>query len=824
MVRVCEAEMTAVTASISTRRQALRLPAEVTSFVGRRHEVAEVRRLLCASRAVTLTGVGGVGKTRLALRVAADLSRDFRGGVWFVELAGVENPDLIAQVVVESLEIRDQSASPPMDVLLQHLRDRQALVILDNCEHLVQECAVLAETLLRASSGLRILSTSREPLGFVGEQTLSVPPLELPGSDRLPAESLARFDAVRLFTERARAVLPTFEVTADNRDVVTRICRRLDGLPLAIELAAVRLRALSVQQLLDRLDDRFRLLTAGSRAVLPRQRTLRALIDWSHSLCSEQERLMWARVSVFAGGLDLDAAEAVCAGDGITREEVLDLVCGLVDKSILLREEHGSRVRYRLLEIIRQYGLERLAEHGQVETFQRRHRDYYRELAAQARRQLFGPAQVAWFARLRLEHANLHTALEHCFAHREEAEAGLTMAADLLYHWITGLSLGEGRRWLERGLAACPRPDEPRARALWAAGWLAVIQADLPSARAMLRESRAIGERLGLDSVLAYVALYDGMVAMFDGDTEKAITCYEEALDRHRATGDPVGTVLALIRLSLAYSFRGDSESAIAVGDECLAVADAHGEGWHKAYMMMALGVDVWRQGDLPRATELETQSLRFNRMVDDSLGAGVNLEVLAWIAAAEGRHERAARLLGALDTVWETLGAPLSGYGHLAHYHDECVRLTRKALGPEAFDAAFEQGCRLSDDEALAYALQEEEQGGGSLPGNGSAAGERAPAATGPAGRAAPGAQAPLTRREMEVARLVAQGLTSKEIAAGLVISQRTVDSHIEHILAKLGFHSRSQIAVWVGEQADTADSLEGGGRPGRGKQGGGP
>ncbi|MFG3441358.1 LuxR C-terminal-related transcriptional regulator [Nonomuraea sp. NPDC047897] len=797
--------MTAVTAGISNRRQPGRLPAEVTSFVGRRHEVAEVKQLLCGSRTVTLTGVGGVGKTRLALRVAADLSRDFRGGVWFVELAGVETPELLPQIVVEALEIRDHSASPPMDVLVRHLRDRQALVILDNCEHLVHECAVLAETLLRAVPELRILATSREPLNFVGEQTLPVPTLELPGSDRLPPESLARYDAVRLFTERAKAVLPAFEVTADNRDVVTRICRRLDGLPLAIELAAVRLRALSVHQLLDRLDDRFRLLTAGSRAVLPRQRTLRALIDWSHSLCSEQERLMWARVSVFAGGLDLDAAEAVCAGDGIAREEVLDLVCGLVDKSILLREEHGSRVRYRLLEIIRQYGLERLAEHGQVETFQRRHRDYYREMATQAREQIFGPAQVAWFARLRVEHANLHTALEHCFAHPEEAETGLTMAADLLYHWITGHSLGEGRRWLERGLAACPGPSEIRARALWATGWLAVIQADLPAARELLAESRALGERLGLDPVLAYVALYNGMIAMFDGDTERAIACYEEALERHRATGDPVGTALALIRLSLAYSFRGDSQAAIALGDECLAVADAHGEGWHKAYMMMALGVDVWRQGDLVRATELETHSLRFNRTVDDPLGVGVNLEVLAWIAAAEGRHERAARLLGILDTVWQAVGAPLSGYGHLAHYHDECVRLTRKALGAAAFDTAFEQGVRLSYDEALAYALREGEEGDDAAARDGAAAGSTA-------GEGPPaGASAPLTRREMEVARLVAQGMTSKEIAAGLVISQRTVESHIEHILGKLGFHSRSQIAVWVGEQADAG---EGGGQ----------
>jgi DNA-binding CsgD family transcriptional regulator len=288
---------------------------------------------------------------------------------------------------------------------------------------------------------------------------------------------------------------------------------------------------------------------------------------------------------------------------------------------------------------------------------------------------------------------------------------------------------------------------------------------------------------------------------MCQGDTEAAIACYEEALTRHRAVGDPVGTTLALIRLSLAHSFRGDSEAAVSLGDECLALADAHGEGWHKAYMMMALGVEVWRQGDLRRATELEKQSLMFNRALGDPLGVGVNLEVLAWIAAGEQRYERAARLLGALDTVWQAVGAPLSGYGHLAGYHDECERLTRKTLGSPAFDEAFAQGARLPYDDALAYALQGDERVDETS--GGRPDGER-PARRGREARAVKQEKAtPLTRREIEIARHVAEGMTSKEIAAALVISQRTVDSHIEHILGKLGFHSRAQIAVWVGEHA---------------------
>ncbi|MGN9845804.1 ATP-binding protein [Nonomuraea sp. H19] len=780
--------MTAVTTSTSRGHHIGILPAEVTSFVGRRQEIAEVRQLLSISRAVTLTGMGGVGKTRLALRVGHEVRRAFRDGVWLVELAALEQPDMLARVVAEALQIRDHSTAPPLRVLADHLRDKQALIILDNCEHLVAECAVLAETLLRAAPELRILATSRHVLGIASEHAVPVPTLPLPSGDG-PApspETLTQWDAVRLFTERARAVLPSFTVTEDNRDVVTAIVRCLDGLPLGIELAAVRLRALSAQQVLDRLDDRFRLLTSGPRTVLPRHQTLRALIDWSYALCSEKERLLWHRASVFADSLDLEGAETVCSGDGIEAEEVVDLVIGLVDKSVLIREDHQDGVRYRMLDTLRHYGRERLSACGQEAPLRRAHRAYYRDLAARARAELFGPAQVAWFGRLQAEGANLRAALDNCFTAPADSRAGLSMATDLLYHWITSYYLGEGRAWLERGLAAVTEPDEVRGRALWAGGWLAVIQADIGAAATMLEESRRIGERLGDESILAYVALFSGMVAMCEGRTEDAIACYEQALAGHRRTGDAAGLALSLIRLSLARSFAGDSAAAIAAGEECLAVCDAHGEGWHKAYTMMALGVEVWRQGDPQRATELEKQSLLSNRSMGDMLGAGVNIEVLAWAAATQGLHQRAARLLGVLQTVWDSIGAPLSGYGHLAHYHDECEAATRRALGESAFAAAVARGARLPYEEALAYALhQDDRPGEDDMPGEG-----------------VKGEMAPLTRRETEIAQLVAQGLTNKEIAAALVIAQRTAEGHIEHILTKLGFGSRAQIAVWVGER----------------------
>ncbi|MEU0569985.1 LuxR C-terminal-related transcriptional regulator [Nonomuraea sp. NPDC005983] len=774
-----------MTSQTGRRPQLSRLPAELTSFVGRRHEVTEAKRLLSQSRIVTFTGPGGVGKTRLALRVAAEVSRAFPDSVRLVELATLNDPGMLGQTVAEALEVRDWSSRPLVDVLAEHLRDKRMLLVLDNCEHLLHACTVLVETLTRAAPDLRVLATSRQVLGVTGEQILAVPVMTLPDRDGglLPPQSLMEYDAVRLFAERVAAVLPGFAVTEANQETVERICRRLDGIPLAIELAAVRLRALSLPQLLERLDERFQLLTAGSRAVVPRHRTLRALIDWSYELCTEQERLLWARVAVFAGGLDLEAAEEVCSGDGIATGDVVDLVIGLVDKSILIAEQAPS-MRYRLLDTIQQYGRERLKDSGQESAMRRRHRDYYRHLAAQAVRGRFGPDQATCFTSLRREHANLRSALDHCFA-TGDTGAGLEMATDLAYHWITSYYMKEGRRWLELGLAAETAPSETRAMALWAAGWLAVFQGELDTAEEMLAESRDLGERLGLERVLAYVAIFWGGVVICRGDPEKAIAIYQEAAARSRAIGDPLGQSLAHLRLCLAYSLTGDSSAAIENGERCLEVSDAYGEGWHRARGELALGLEYWRQGELTRAVELEERSLRYNRSVDDLLGLAMNFEVLSWIAATERRFQRAGRLLGALQVIWGEMGTPMASFTYLMRYHDACESSVRAALGESAFQSALKKGARLSIDEATTFAL-----------------GEDAPQE--PAEPS--GEPSPLTARETETAQLVAQGMSNKEIAATLVIAQRTAEGHIERILSKLGFTSRAQIAVWIGERSRAA------------------
>ncbi|KAB8185936.1 ATP-binding protein [Microbispora catharanthi] len=776
------------------------LPAEVTSFVGRRHELAELKRLLGTSHVVTVIGVGGVGKTRLALRAAEEVRRSFPGGVRLVELAALEDPDLLAQAVAEALSVNEHSTRAPLDALVERLHGRQTLIVLDNCEHVLAECAMLVDTLVRALPELRVLATSRQALGIDGERIVELAPLSMPTPGGDSPVPLAESDSVRLFAERAASVVPGFEVTEENEQAVAEICRRLDGLPLAIEMAAVRLRALSVRQVLERLDDRFRLLTGGSRAALPRQRTLRALFEWSYELCTEQERLLWQRVSVFAGGLDLEAAEHVCAGDGIAREDVLELVAGLVDKSVLLRRESEGVVRYCLLDTVRQFGRELLAASGDEATLHRRHRDYYRKITSRAWAELFSAAQQSWVERLQRDHANLRKALDWSLREPAEAETGLAMTAELLYHW-SGYHLSEGAGWFDRSLAAATEPGEVRAHALWAGAWIALLRDDCATTLARLEEATAIAERLGLRVTLGYIAFLSGMAAVSGGDLESGMRRYEEAAAAHRAVGNPIGLALALNRLALANAFLG-RPAARDLAEECVALCDLYGEGWHRAYALLALAIDAWHRDDMRAACEIDNESLRYNTAVGDQLGMGMNLEAHAWFAAGEQKYERAARLLGIVRTFWPAVGARLAEFRYMSRCHDECEAATREALGEGAFQAEVCRGAALTREEALAFALL-----------------ERTPAARGPA--PFEGRIAPLTRRETEIAHLVAEGLSNKDIAGRLVISQRTAEGHIEHILDKLGFKSRAQVAAWVKERlsergdgpaADGADGPTGG------------
>jgi non-specific serine/threonine protein kinase len=763
------------------------LPAELTSFVGRRAELAEVRRLVAGSRLVTLTGIGGVGKTRLALRAAAELRRAFRDGVWLVQLDQVRDPALVAQAVAGALGLQDRAGYASAAVLADYLAGRQLLLVLDNCEHLVDAVAKLADVLLRAAAGLRVLATSRESLNMTGETVLAVPPLPAPDAERrLTVSELARFPAAGLFAERAAQAVAGFTLTEANAAAVAGICRRLEGLPLAIELAAAWLPVLSPQQIDARLGHRLGLLTRGSRTQPARQQTLRASIEWSHELCSQAERLLWARLSVFASGFELDAAEGICTDHRLAAEEMLDLLAALAGKSILI-VAHGEGVaRYRLPETLREYGQERLEESGEWTALRRRHRDWHEQLAGRVDIDWLSPDIADLTARLFREHANVQAAQDFCQNEPGEAEAGLRIAVHVWFFfcWISGY-VSEGQYRLAQVLALAREPTVWRAQGLLLASFLAAVSGDRDAVQPLLEQGTSLAGQLNDPATQALADWVAGHVCLFAGDLPGAIAHSEDGL-----AVLPVGVpgrqgAHLLICLATAAGLAGDEERAAACHREMAALTEAGSEytrRTYSAYSLWALGTAAWRRRDFDRATGLQQQSLRLRRY--DRLGATLCVEVLAWIAASRDQHERAAVLIGAATGLLRSMGATLDSNQHVAGYHRDCERQARQALGEAAFQAAYNRGLDLTVEDVLAYALQEPQKK------------PSAPAVSG---------AAPLTRRELQVARLIAEGRSNKEIAAELVISQRTAENHVEHILAKLGFTSRAQVVAWVAaSQAD--------------------
>ncbi|MFE5702786.1 protein kinase [Rhodococcus koreensis] len=760
------------------------LPLELTSFVGRRRGIADTKEMLSSSRLVTLTGIGGVGKTRLALRVAADVRRSFGDGVCLVELDELRDESLLVDVVAAALGVRDRSSRPVEHAVADFLTSRRLLLVLDNCEHLVEAAAGLVEKLLRACPELHVLATSREPLGIGGEAVLRVPPLTIPSPERQPSlRGLPRYDAVTLFAERAATAVPGFELTEDNRLAVARICHRLDGLPLPIELAAARLRAMSADQILDRLTDRYALLTLGNRGAPTRQQTLRLSMDWSYELCTTNEQRVWARLSVFAGGFELDAAEQVCDGD-LPPGDLLDEVTALIDKSILIREEAGAVVRFRMLETLRDYGRERLEQAGEYDNLRRRHLDWYQQLALDAVAGWISPRQLDWIGRLEREQPNLREAMDFALSREVDAEvdAGLRIATALYSFWLARALFSEGRHWLDRALASQPaRPTVDRVRALYANGTLAGMQGDLPAETTLAEEAQALAAQTVDPVVHALAAHASGTLALFSGDPARACRYLDEALAPFDAPDDAALEIRisALLSLAWACQLQGNTPRAIACNEQALALTQTHGESVYQSFALWAMGVAAWRQGNSDRAVKLLKQGLTVSRKVDDPILAATCLETLAW-TCDEDNAKRAATLMGAAEALGQSVGSSTAIFPALVIYHEECERQTRQALGQRTFEAAHRDGSLLSFDAAAAYALGEQ---------------PNAPVQETDSTSA-------LTKREQQVADLVAEGLTNRAIATRLVISQRTAQGHVEHILTKLGFSSRAQIAAWVVER----------------------
>ncbi|WP_405820252.1 ATP-binding protein [Streptomyces sp. NBC_01390] len=673
------------------------LPTPLTTFVGRRHEIAEIRRLLRTRRLVTLTGMGGVGKTRLALEVSAAARESFPDGVWLVDLAPVSGPSAVTARAAGALRVPDLGALPVLDRLTGYLAGRRALLVLDNCEHLIDACAELATTLLAAAPELRILATSRHILDVRGEQMFALSPLP-------------EAEAVELLLDRATAVRPDFRVDEADRPGLSRLCADLDGLPLAIELAASRLRTLSVGQLTERLENRFALLTGASRTTPVHHRTMRGVIDWSHELCTPAERLLWDRLTVFAGGFSLEAAESICSGDGIDKAEVLDLLDRLVAQSVVLTCEVDGLPRYRLLSTIREYGRERLRESGEQDELRRHHRDFFLALAQRVDQSWYGPGQSEKLARMRAEHANLLAALDY----DGDPRARFALAASLCWHWSTGGFLSEGRRQFERAFAASREPSPERARALLCAAWVAQTQGDLATADGWLDEADALGESSGDTWVRNRASGLRGVSAHYRGQLEEAIRRYETALSAATELGDEHEATSWRLALVSGQTYAGDPRAA-ETGERVVAASEASGERWGRALTLMALGHDAWARGDRERTKNLVRAALESMRGFDDHAMVATMLGLLAWATAEGGTHERAARLLGTADVLWRDAGSSISALGpQMAEQHERCERAVIDALGEAPYAKAFAEGCAHdTPGRAVDFALTAESDGG---------------------------------------------------------------------------------------------------------------
>ncbi|MFF4233366.1 ATP-binding protein [Streptomyces sp. NPDC001820] len=670
------------------------LPAELNRFVGRADELAELGRLLDDSRLVTVAGAGGVGKSRLATYGAAAQQRRYRDGVWLTELSTLRDPELVAHTLLESLGVTDQTGRPPRDVLVDHLARRQLLLVLDGFEYLVDECAGLVRDLLRRAPRLQVLAVSRMPLRLDGEVVL-------------PLTSMTDADAVALFADRAACALPHFRLTDDNRAGAQELCRRLDGIPLALELAAGRLRALGLDQILHRLDDRFQLLTGGSRGALPRHQTLRTAVGWSHELCTPEERLLWARLSVFVGQFDLEAVEYICSGHDLPAADVLDVLDVLLAQSVISREETPAGVRYRMLDTIRAYGAEWLEALGDAGRMRKRHRDWYLGLATWCELDWFSPRQSEGADCTESALPNLRSALELCLETPEDTHLGHYLAGTLWFYWVGCGRLAEGRHWLDRALALEGGHEESRQKALWVLGYVAILQGDSTAAAGALHECGEAAARTGNPVAAAYALHRMGCLALLSDDLPRAEELLRSALAAYKDLGELNSNVLmGQVELAMALVFQNRLEAAVALCEEVREICEERGELWTRAYALYVLAYAAWTGGEHGRARALLTDCITIDHRFKDLVGLVLAIELLALVTASEGNPAEAAVLQGAAAPVWDAVGMPLFGSGYFSAPRALCEQQAGELLGAERYAACAREGRGLSLDAAVRRAL----------------------------------------------------------------------------------------------------------------------
>jgi len=694
---------------------ATNLPTQVTSFIGREKEIQEVKDLLVRTHLLTLNGAGGCGKTRLALQVAADLLDAYPDGVWLVELASISDPALVVQTMATTLGVREEPGRRLDQALPDFLKSRSLLLVLDNCEHLAQTCASLAEMLLAHCPHLRLLATSRQPLGILGEQAWNVPSLSLPDGSRPDWEKekqaqaiLMSSEAAQLFVERAISASPGFRLTRENLGSVAELCRLLDGIPLAIELAAGWVRMLPVRQVVARLRERLDLLQSRQPGRLGRHQTLRAALDWSYELLEEPEQRLMACLAVFVGGWTLEAAEAVCGKEGEAPNGVLLRLAGLVDMSLVVYEEQGEEGRYHLLETTRHYALEKLQQRREEPALRVRHRDYFLKLAEEMARKLIGPEQAQGLQRLETEHDNLRQALTFCLQERVAGQTGLRLGAALQNFWYVRGYVSEGRECLT-ALLSLPQAQEhtkARAYALNGAGGLAYLQGDYAAARSFHQESMVIMRELGNQEGTAWSLINQGNVAFEQGDFASARSLYAESLEIMRAIGDKRGSAFSLNNLGVIFRDQGDYEQAHLLFEESLTIRRELGDKGGIAASLYNLGTVADEQGNTALARSLHKESLSILWELGDRPGLAYSLESFGGMAFTEDKPEQAARLLGAAERLREEICSPLPPNSQ--EEFDRAVAGIRATLDGETYASAWAEGRAMTLEEAVAYALRE--------------------------------------------------------------------------------------------------------------------
>jgi predicted ATPase/DNA-binding CsgD family transcriptional regulator len=757
------------------------LPRPLTSFIGRERELAQARRLLAGSYLVTLTGPGGSGKTRLCIALAAEVAGDYPDGVYFVPLAPVRDPGLVPSTIAQSLGLQDARDRPLMDHLVSQLNERQVLLVLDNFEHLLAGAPAVAR-LLRETSALRILVSSRSSLRISGEQECPVPPLALPdpGSSPTP-EALAGCESVRLFAERAAAVLPDFALDEQNAPAIAQIARRLDGLPLALELAAARVKLLPPEAILARLEHSLRLLTGGGRDLPDRQQTLRATIAWSHDLLTEEARRLLATCSVFTGGASLEAIETVCDAADIGLP-VLDGLAELLDQNLMRQVRRPGPVRYALLETIREYAAERLDQLPAADRVRAAHAAAFLALVEADGRVQPGLARKDWLERVEVEHNNIRAAIGW---YRDHAPpAALRMAAAMTAFWSLRGHHTEGRQRLHELLALVAEPSLARVSALNGAGWLAIDQGDYTRAAALLTESAELGHALGDTVGEAIATAYLGRCRMSSLDTAAGAPDVQRAVTLVSQTGDGPATTLVMFYSGIVALLSGQPEAACDVFGRCAAMAAELGLTQLTGRARQMLAYSLLDLGELAAARAALAEGVPVSMEIGDRWIVQIGLGGFIGLAIKTGRPRLALRLAGAADAF--RAANEFSMPAPMLQIVDRWLGPARARAGRAAGRLAAE-GRRLSPEEAIRLALANE-----------------------PDDAAPPGLQGSrptLTRRETEVAALAARGLTNRDIAARLYLSVRTVEAHVDHILTKLGFRTRTQLAAWAHEEGLLAE-----------------